>query len=204
LEGQRTELENQRELLSRHLEDVVERFSASRDDVINQFLALEPLFSATRLRPRENETSPEASAVLSGHGAQPAEAAFTLPPFACEEPHSEPWPEIGEVEFYERFRKHVKGSGYLYRDVDLASFHLSVKCSDMTVLGGVSGTGKSSLPRLYVEALAGYDVAGSGRYLNVAVSPSWLDMRDLLGHVNTLEGRFQPSEAGIHVWPAQW
>lgn len=58
LEGQRAELEAQREMLSRNLENVVERFTTSRDDVINQFLALEPLFSATRLRQRESESGP--------------------------------------------------------------------------------------------------------------------------------------------------
>ena len=53
------------------------------------------------------------------------------------------------------FCKHVEASGFKYRRIDLASFHLSVKCSDLTVLGGLPGTGKSSLPRLYAEALAG-------------------------------------------------
>ena len=64
---------------------------------------------------------------------------------------------------------------------------------------GSSGTGKSSLPRLYAEALAGdeYD-DGLRRYLHVGVSPSWLDMRDLLGHTNALDRCFQPAESGLY------
>ena len=60
-----------------------------------------------------------------------------------------------EVGFFKRFGKHVEASGFKHRRLDLAAFHLSVKCNDLTVLGGLPGTGKSSLPRLYAEALAG-------------------------------------------------
>src|SRR5262249_16590813 len=83
--------------------------------------------------------------------------------------------------------------------LDLAGFHLSVKCNDLTILGGLPGTGKSSLPRLYAEALAGdeYD-EGMQRYLHVGVSPSWLDGRDVLGHTNALDRRFQPAECGLY------
>ena len=48
--------------------------------------------------------------------------------------------------------------------MDLVAFHVSVKISDLTVLGGVSGTGKSSLPRLYAQALAGEAGAWDDRY----------------------------------------
>src|ERR1019366_2064135 len=47
------------------------------------------------------------------------------------------------LEFFERFERHVKDCGYSYRRQDLASFHVSVKCCDITILGGISGTGKS-------------------------------------------------------------
>jgi hypothetical protein len=57
------------------------------------------------------------------------------------------------------------------------------------VLGGLSGTGKSSLPLLYSQALAGDE----RRFLAVDVSPAWLEPGDLLGRLNLLEGRFQPA-----------
>ena len=39
----------------------------------------------------------------------------------------------------------------------------------------------------------------------VNINPSWMDTRDLLGHMNTLEGRFYPAESGLfqHLVHAQ-
>jgi len=103
------------------------------------------------------------------------------------------------VGLFERFCKHVEASGFKHRRLDLAAFHLSVKCNDLTILGGLPGTGKSSLPRLYAEALAGDEFDdGQRRYLHVGVSPSWLDMRDVLGHTNALDRCFQPAESGLY------
>lgn len=66
-------------------------------------------------------------------------------------------------------------------------------------LGGPSGTGKSSLPMLYARALTGDEIdRGRPDCLMVTVNPSWMDVRDLLGHLNTLEGRFFPAESGLY------
>ena len=92
----------------------------------------------------------------------------------------------------------MRNSGYVYRRTDLVAFHVSVKISDLTVLGGVSGTGKSSLPRLYAQALAGEAGAWDDRYRMVGVNPSWLDAGDLLGRVNVLDARFLPSDSGLY------
>lgn len=83
---------------------------------------------------------------------------------------------------------------------------MSVKCEELTVLAGPSGTGKSSLPSLYGQALLG-DESESGRpaCLMVNINPAWMDVRDLIGHMNTLEGRFYPAESGLfqHLLYAQ-
>src|SRR5262249_34826267 len=98
----------------------------------------------------------------------------------------------------EQFARIVQTSGFEYRRLDLIRFHLSVKTGVLTVVAGPSGTGKSSLPILYGRALAGEE-AHEGRpgCLMVNVNPSWMDARDLLGHLNTLEGRFYPAESGL-------
>ena len=64
----------------------------------------------------------------------------------------------------------------------------------LTVLAGPSGTGKSSLPRLYAEALGCRD-----EYLHIPVRPDWLDDRDLVGAFNALAQRFEPANAGFAV-----
>ena len=58
---------------------------------------------------------------------------------------------LEESDFFERFEQHVKECGFCYKRDDLIAFHLSVKCGEITILGGSSGTGKSSLPKLYSQ-----------------------------------------------------
>jgi hypothetical protein len=208
LDSQARELDRQREQLEKNLQRVADELVKNRDGLVNQFLAISPLLSQLNLvaaaPPRD--TAPSV-AVPAGAGpasrAGPEESpsrqagpTFTLPAFVRGGP---PGRDVREAGFFERFCKHVEASGFKHRRLDLAAFHLSVKCNDLTVLGGLPGTGKSSLPRLYAEALAGeeYD-DGARRYLHVGVSPSWLDMRDLLGHTNALDHCFQPAESGLY------
>lgn len=50
---------------------------------------------------------------------------------------------------------------------------------------------------LYARALHGNETQPE-RFLSVSVSPSWLDMRDLLGHVNSLTSSFDASDSGLY------
>jgi hypothetical protein len=191
IETARRDLDQQRATLSTHLESVIEKYQVARDDTINQFLLLAPLFQRAGLPAAANSVASEAGAQRSGT-AEPV----SFPAFVTGTVDEEP--ALSELDFFERFERHVKDCGYSYRRLDLASFHVSVKCCDITILGGISGTGKSTLPLLYAEALAGQSAPPPpGRYLHVGVSPAWLDMRDLLGHVNSLDRRFEPSESGL-------
>ncbi len=197
LEGQARELDRQRELLSKNLAEVSDRMAKNRDDLVNQFLAISPLLSQLNLvaaSPRE--LSPSSAAPAAAPAQTGSARVFVLPAYVQGGPAGR---DVREVGFFERFCKHVEASGFKHRRLDLAAFHLSVKCNDLTVLGGLPGTGKSSLPRLYAEALAGDEYEeGLRRYLHVGVSPSWLDMRDVLGHTNALDRCFQPGESGLY------
>jgi hypothetical protein len=105
---------------------------------------------------------------------------------------------LTEQAFFERFTRLVEQCGFQYRPVDLIRFHLSMKVGVLTVLGGPSGIGKSSLPLLYSRALVGEELEnGRPDCLMINVNPSWMDVRDILGHLNTLEGRFYPAETGL-------
>lgn len=196
LEQQRLELDTQRQVVSQNLATVTERFATARDEVVNEFLALSPLLQQMGIIPERGfEAGPRQTEAPLPVRDQPE---FVLPSFVMRDVVGSAESEIGEREFFERFTRHVAASGFVYRDLDLVSFHLSTKCSDMTVLGGLSGTGKSSLPRLYAEALEGSEALQTQRYLQVGVSPSWLDVRDLLGHLNALERRFEPAASGLY------
>jgi hypothetical protein len=195
IEAERLALEQKRQEVNQGLEGVIREFREERESIVAQY---------TLLAPYIKRGDSEATAPAGGNGATAQAAALEFPSFVTG--ISDDGVTLSELEFFERFERHVKQCGFSYRRADLASFHLAVKCGDITILGGLSGTGKSSLPGLYNDALIGSAVAdSSARHLFVGVSPAWMDMRDLIGHVNSLDRRFEPSESGLyrHVIYAQ-
>lgn len=72
----------------------------------------------------------------------------------------------------------------------LYAFHTCVKVSHIstiTVLAGISGTGKSELPLRYAEAMGMYS-------LPIAIQPGWSSPQDLFGFYNYLEKRYKATE----------
>lgn len=192
LDQQRAEIEQQRSLVEGSLKSVVDRFESGRQSLIGDFLAIQPVLERAGLA----IAAPAAPAL---HAA-PAPRAPPASPIILPEALSRDLAGQGEVEeeaFFERFREHVAACGFRYDRADLAAFHLSVKCTDFVVIGGVSGTGKSSLPKLYAQAIAGEGGDDSPRFLNIDVNPSWTNPADILGYVNLLDSRFHPAAAGI-------
>ena len=66
------------------------------------------------------------------------------------------------------------------------AFHTSLKAAELsplTVLAGVSGTGKSELPRLYSRF-------GGLAFLSLAVQPNWDSPQSLFGFFNSVDNRF--------------
>ena len=192
LEDEKSNLDHQRQVVEQLLAAVTERFVNAREEVLKELVTLAPLlnrigFSTERAGGVDVADTPASSPV--------ALQDFKLRPYVS---MSLPDQEITEIDFFERFAQHVRDSGYVYKRADLVAFHVSVKVSDLTVLGGVSGTGKSSLPRLYAQALAGDVSAWDERFRMVGVNPSWLDVGDLLGRVNVLDARFLPSDSGLY------
>lgn len=193
LEVHREELDRQKQVLQQNLEQVTHELREAGDEVVNRFLAIAPLI-------RLMDTAPVPSLGEKRHresAERSASPAFTLPLYVTR--HRQPSAvSASEEAFFDRFIQVVQNRGFEYRREDLIRFHLSVKTGVLTVLAGPSGTGKSSLPILYADALAGEELQeGRPGCLMVSVNPSWMDFRDLLGHLNTLEGRFYPAESGL-------
>jgi hypothetical protein len=194
LEQQRAELELQRGILQEQLAKVTQEWRESGEEVVQRYLSIAPLVE--RAASKHAPATPGTNADTAASAPRPP-IRFDLPAFV----HGAPRPNdplISENEFVDRFLKGVEDSGFDYRRIDVIRFHLSVKTGALTVLGGPSGIGKSSLPLLYGRALAGGE-SNSGRStcLMVSVNPSWMDVRDLLGHWNPVEGRFYPAESGL-------
>jgi hypothetical protein len=194
LDRDRAELQRQESLLKQNLQQVTTELRDAGDSVVNRFLAIAPLLQATVLQTPHATNQDSSQSVMAADKAPPD--AFEIPAFITTEPVASELTD--ELAFFERFRRVVRENGFDYRLFDLQRFHVSVKCGDLTILGGPSGTGKSSLPMLYSKALLGRH--GNDRRsgcLMVNVNPSWSDVRDLLGHVNTLDRRFYPAETGL-------
>ena len=104
----------------------------------------------------------------------------------------------GESDFFERLVESVAATGYKFEQADLLAFHLGMKASQLSVLAGRSGVGKSSLPRLYARALGAQD-----SMLTVPVRPDWLDDRDVVGAYDSLSKRFIPAATGLVDFLAQ-
>lgn len=68
----------------------------------------------------------------------------------------------------------------------LHAFHTALKTSEwspMVVLAGVSGTGKSELPRLYSHF-------GGINFLSLSVQPNWDSQESMLGFFNSIDNKF--------------
>lgn len=95
-----------------------------------------------------------------------------------------------ESECLKACQSHLEKSGYRFPLRTLLAFHTSLKTADicpLVVLAGISGTGKSQLPRLYAEAMGML-------FLNVAVQPRWDAPQDLLGFYNYMEHSYKATE----------
>ena len=85
---------------------------------------------------------------------------------------------------------HLNDRGLHYGQRAVLAFHTALKINDaaqLTVLAGVSGTGKSLLPRRYAEAMG-------LRFLQIAVEPRWDSPQDLLGFYNYIEKGYRATD----------
>lgn len=95
--------------------------------------------------------------------------------------------EIGsEIDWLEGIVSRLGEHGFLFPRRILHAFHTSLKIAEwspITVLAGVSGTGKSELPRLYA-------LFGGLNFMMVPVQPNWDSQESMLGFFNTLDNKF--------------
>jgi hypothetical protein len=137
---------------------------------------LELLHSLHAERRKLSELISRESRLASIHGADPA--------FAADHPALVP---RSEALWLDDVHGRMQEAGFEFPPRLLAAFHTSLKVATwapLTVLAGVSGTGKSELPRLY-------SAFGGLRFLPVPVQPQWDGPSDLLGFFNYVEGRYK-------------
>ncbi len=104
-----------------------------------------------------------------------------------------PKKDLAEDEFLRRFFALAKEKALLYDEKDLLNFHIAAKTARLTILAGMSGTGKSALIRLYAEALG----LAAEQLAMPAVRPSWMDDSDVLGYLDMKNMTYRPADTGL-------
>ena len=90
----------------------------------------------------------------------------------------------------------IRGQGLEFHQRMVWRLHTSLKVAEvspLTVLAGISGTGKTQLPRAYAEAMGMY-------LLVVPVQPRWDSPMDLVGSYDYMHKRYQATELARLLW----
>ena len=106
---------------------------------------------------------------------------FNSPPLSAQDVA-----DVDEISWLNRVENLFNDYGITFPRRILYAFHTSFKIanwSTLTVLAGVSGTGKSELPRLY-SAFGGFN------FITVPVQPNWDSQESMLGFFNSIDNKF--------------
>ena len=107
--------------------------------------------------------------------------------FPSLDPSNQP---LDEHEMLTKTARYITGQNLYFPERVLYAFHTALKVNEISplvVLAGISGTGKSELPRRYAEGMGMHSVI-------LAVQPRWDSPQDLFGFYNYLEERYKATE----------
>ena len=94
---------------------------------------------------------------------------------------------INELDWLEAIRLGIDNHGLHFSHRILCAFHTALKIAEwspLTVLAGVSGTGKSELPKLYSRF-------GGINFISVPVQPNWDSQESMLGYFNSISNSYE-------------
>ncbi|MFA7144774.1 MAG: hypothetical protein WC088_05895 [Candidatus Izemoplasmatales bacterium] len=80
-----------------------------------------------------------------------------------------------------------------YTEEDIATFIAGLGASRLSILQGMSGTGKTSLPKIFSEAIL-------GNCEIVEVESSWKDKNELLGYYNEFSMKYTPKKFTLALY----
>jgi hypothetical protein len=91
----------------------------------------------------------------------------------------------------------ITNSGFQYLKDEIANFYLSLRAKPFVILAGISGTGKTQLPRKFAASLG----FSKEQVIQLPVRPDWTDSSDLLGYTS-LDGNFIPKDLTLAIQKA--
>lgn len=106
--------------------------------------------------------------------------------------------DISLSELCERFRNYLAKDEKLYFDIDVIRFFISgFAASNFEILEGLSGTGKSSLPRYFAKF-------AHGRVLFMPVQVTWRDKSSILGFFNEFSTTYTETDFLVELYHANY
>ncbi len=106
--------------------------------------------------------------------------------------------DITLAELCNRFRNYLCKEEKLYFDIDTIRFFISgFAASHFEILEGLSGTGKSSLPRYFAKF-------ANGRVLFMPVQATWRDKSNILGFFNEFSNTYSETDFLIELYHANF
>ncbi|MFI1014169.1 McrB family protein [Streptomyces sp. NPDC020965] len=142
-----------------------------------------PIYADTPADPAQYlPPAPQQHPVITPETAQSPTPPPADPP--VQQPPVQPPADLGGQ--IEHVAAYVAARGFVFEPWQIAAFITAVRTKPFVILAGISGTGKTKLPRLVAEATG-------AECVTVPVRPDWTDSSELLGY-ERLDGSFQPGE----------
>jgi uncharacterized coiled-coil DUF342 family protein len=104
-----------------------------------------------------------------------------------------------EINLLSNFCSELSKCNLVFNKRTVLSFHTALKCQNinpLTVLAGVSGTGKTLLPLLYAKYFGFMQLV-------LSVQPRWDSPQDLFGFYNYLEHKYKATDLSRLLWSYQ-
>lgn len=109
-----------------------------------------------------------------------------------------PTDDLTLEELCERFRNYLAKYEKLYFDIDTIRVFISgFAASHFMILEGLSGTGKSSLPRYFAKF-------ANGNVLFMAVQATWRDKTNILGYFNDFSKTYNETDFLVSLYRANY
>lgn len=109
--------------------------------------------------------------------------------------------ERAEQEFLTILQQQAMAQNLFYEKEDLVNFHTSLKTNYLTILSGMSGTGKTRLTALYAETIGltrnNSELVELAQYIVIPVSPAYTEPADVLGFLNINTGVYMATDTGL-------
>ncbi|MEG1066489.1 MAG: AAA family ATPase [Erysipelotrichaceae bacterium] len=96
-----------------------------------------------------------------------------------------------EYSMLEELKYNITASNLCYDDEDIDNLHVCIKSTPLTILAGMSGTGKTQLALQYAQMLNLKE--SNNDLLFLPISPSYTEPEDVLGYLNPNNGMYTPA-----------